>query len=208
MARQLAERLKWRYLDTGALYRAVALAALEAGIPVTDGEALGKLAHGLDVRQDTEGRTWLADRDVSGLIRTSEISAAASPISAHPPVREALVEVQRRVAQAGNLVCEGRDMGSVIFPQADLKVYLDARPTTRAERRHLELKNRGEDVSLQDVLRQMEERDVRDSSRTNAPLQRLKDQVYLDSSNMEQEEVLQHLLDLVDGWTGHMSSDG
>lgn len=201
MARRMAGALGWRYLDTGALYRAIAVIATERGIPPEDGPALGALTRSLELRQDPEGRTWVGDRDVSDAIRGADVARVASPVSAHPEVREALVDVQRRVAREGNLVCEGRDMGSVIFPRASLKIYLDARPGVRAERRHRELAERGESVAVEDVLQQLTERDARDRSRAHAPLKQLPDQVFLDTSEMSPGEVLRRLLELVAGCT-------
>jgi cytidylate kinase len=198
MAKRLAKALGWRYLDTGALYRALALMAFEAGISAEDGDALGRLAQSVAIRQDQAGRTWVGDRDVSDAIRTSHIGAMASPVSAHPPVRVALVDLQRRVAADGDLVCEGRDMGSVIFPNADLKVYLDALGAVRADRRYQELVARGEVVPLDTVRLQLDERDARDQGRAYAPLKRLPDQVYLDTSDLSQNQVLDALLGLVE----------
>jgi cytidylate kinase len=206
MAKRLARSLGWRDLDTGALYRAIALLASEVGLSVDDGEGLGKLCEGLDLRQDAAGRTWIGERDVSTAIRSSQIGAMASPVSAHPSVRMALVEIQRRVAIDGDLICEGRDMGSVIFPHADLKVYLDAEIEVRAQRRHHELEERGERLPIVTVQSQLDERDARDQGRAHAPLKRLPDQVYLDTSAMTHEQVLARLLELVSKCRGADSS--
>ncbi|MAG56247.1 MAG: cytidylate kinase [Planctomycetes bacterium] len=197
VAKKLAKELGWRYLDTGALYRAVALTALDRGLPTHDGEGLGALTATLAIRQDEEGRTFVGDDDVSSELRTERVSQAASQVSAHPSVRRALVDVQRRVADDGPLICEGRDMGTVIFPDAALKVFLDASPRTRAERRRDDLQARGEDVDLDELVSQIEERDHRDANRDTAPLLQQDDQIAIDTSEMSIERVLERLRELV-----------
>lgn len=197
VAKSLAKELGWRYLDTGALYRAVALVAREKGIPTDDAEALGALTASLDVSQDPHGQTFVGDRNVSSDIRTEAVSDAASKVSAHPPVRAALVEVQRRVAQAGDLVCEGRDMGTVIFPDAQLKVFLVANARTRAQRRQRDLEAQGETVELSELVRMIEERDARDATRSASPLEQHEDMVEVDTSDLSIEQVLERLQQLV-----------
>jgi len=197
VARRLARELSWRYLDTGALYRAVALVALERQMGTEDGAALGALAAGLVIQQDAAGRTVANGRDVTDDIRTEEVSAAASTVSAHPAVRAALVDVQRRVANDGPLVCEGRDMGTVIFPNATLKLFLDASQHTRAQRRADELRARGEDADVAVLERSIAERDHRDATRSAAPLRRDKEQVLVDTTELSIAQVLEQLRTLV-----------
>ena len=197
VAKALARALGWRYLDTGALYRAVALTAAERGIGTEDAQALGSLTQALSITQDTEGRTFVDGRDVSASIRTEEVSSGASKVSAHPPVRTALVDVQRGVARDGDLVCEGRDMGTVIFPEAALKVFLVARTRTRAERRQRDLEARGEHVSIDELVAMLEERDTRDSGREAAPLKKQPDMVEVDTSDLSIEQVMDRLQALV-----------
>lgn len=197
VAKALARELGWRYLDTGALYRAVALIALERGLDTDDAEALGALTRSLSVTQDPEGRTFVDGRDVSTDIRTEAVSSAASKVSAHPPVRAALVDVQRGVADAGDLVCEGRDMGTVIFPNAELKVFLVASARTRAARRMKDLEAQGETVDLDELVAMIEERDARDSGRATAPLKKQEDMAEVDTSDLSIEQVLDRLQALV-----------
>ena len=202
VARQLAERLGYVLIDTGALYRAVALAAKERGLSWDDGPALGQLASQLDLSfgRVTEGRPPLimdgVDRSTD--IRTPDISQGASKVSAHPPVREALLGVQRRMGEAGGVVLEGRDIGTVVFPNAPVKVFLTASTAARAQRRYDELISRGvEDADLTAVRQEMEERDTRDSSRAVAPLKPADDAVVVDSTELDLEGVVARLVEIV-----------
>ncbi len=202
VARQLAERLGYVLIDTGALYRAVALAAKERGLSWDDGPALGQLASQLDLSfgRVTEGRPPLimdgVDRSTD--IRTPDISQGASKVSAHPPVREALLGVQRRMGEAGGVVLEGRDIGTVVFPNAPVKVFLTASTAARAQRRYDELISRGvADADLAAVRQEMEERDTRDSSRAVAPLKPADDAVVVDSTELDLEGVVARLVEIV-----------
>lgn len=197
VAKALAKQLGWRYLDTGALYRAAALIAEERGIPTDDAEALGALTVSLQITQDPQGRTFVGDRDVSTDVRTEAVSDNASRVSAHPPVRSALVEVQRRIALAGDLVCEGRDMGTVIFPDAQLKVFLVANARTRAMRRGRDLEAQGEPLELEELVLKIEDRDRRDTSRATSPLEKQNDMIEIDTTDLSIEQVLERLQQLV-----------
>jgi len=209
IAKALAHGLGWRYLDTGALYRAVALMALERGIGTDDATALGALTTALSLTQDPEGRTWVDGRDVSRDIRTEQVSSAASKVSAHPPVRAALVDVQRGVADSGDLVCEGRDMGTVIFPDAEVKIFLSASSRTRAVRRQKDLQAQGETVDLDTLVSMIDERDARDSGRDTAPLKKQDDMVEVDTSDLSVEQVMNRLQALVADCVGHVrDADG
>ncbi len=196
-AKALARRLGWRFLDTGAIYRTLALAALEAGIAVDDETGLAALIQTLRMSQDPDGRMKLDGRDVSAAIRTESVTRAASTISAHARVRAGLLEIQRAVAREGPLVCEGRDMGSTVFPRAELKVYLDADLGARSRRRHEELAAKGQVANLDEIAHQIRERDHRDQTRSAAPLRRVDDQIYLDTSDLDTEGVLARLQELV-----------
>jgi len=200
-ARMLAERLGYTLIDTGALYRAVALAAKERGVSWDDGDALGQLAAGLELRFGpvTDGRPplLLDGQDRSDDIRAPDISQGASQVSAHPPVREALLEVQRRMGRQGDVVLEGRDIGTVVFPSADVKVFLTASVEARARRRFDELKRRGGEADLDEVRREMETRDQRDSTRAVAPLKPAEDAVRLDTSGLDLDGVVSALEDIV-----------
>jgi cytidylate kinase len=196
-ARKLAERLGFRYLDSGALYRAVTLAALERGSDLDAGARVGDLAKGLAISFAPGGRVLLDGRDVTEAIRSERVSANVSKVSAHAEVRNAMLSVQRAAGESSDLVCEGRDMGSVVFPQAGLKIYLDADVGVRAERRRTELMGRGENLTHTQLVTRIRERDRKDESRASAPLKRSVDQVLLDTTNMTIDEVVDHLAKLV-----------
>jgi cytidylate kinase len=190
VARAVAGELGFTYLDSGAMYRCVALAALEAGIDLDDGEALGELADGLEI--DFDGpRVLLGDRDVSADIRTPEVSAAASRVSVHPLVRAAMVERQRRLIAAGRYVAEGRDIGTVVSPEAPLKVFLTASDEERARRRAAET---GEAVEA--VLAAQRRRDARDTEREHGALRPADDAVELDTTGLSLEEVVSRVVAL------------
>jgi cytidylate kinase len=188
VARAVAEELGFTYLDSGAMYRCVALASLEAGISLDDGDALGSLARELEIGLDGR-RVLLGDRDVSVAIREAAVTAAASRVSVHPQVREAMVERQRRLIAAGNYVAEGRDIGTVVSPEAPLKVFLTASDAERARRRAAET---GED--FESVLDAQRRRDARDSEREHGALRAAGDAVELDTSSMSLEEVVARIV--------------
>ncbi len=198
VARAVAGRLGWHLLDSGALYRLVGQAALGRGISLDDEPALAAIAADLDVRFDplagTEGRVVLEGRDVSEAIRTEEAGQAASRVAAWPAVRMALVGRQQDFRRLPGLVADGRDMGSVIFPDAALKVFLTASVEERARRRHKQLKEKGINVSLPALSRDMAERDRRDAERTVAPLRACPDARTLDSTGLSVDEVVSRVL--------------
>lgn len=199
VSRRLAERTGLVRLDTGAMYRAVALAAKRAGIPWSDPVRVGSLCAGLSMEFRADGgerRLFLAGEDVSGPIRAPEISMGASAVSAHAPVREAMVALQRKLGEGGGVVAEGRDMGTVVFPRADAKFFLDAAAAVRARRRWLEEAAR-EGASFEDVYRDVLRRDVQDSTRDNSPLRVAPDAVYIDSTALSVEEVVAEMLRVV-----------
>jgi cytidylate kinase len=199
-ARTLAARLGYTFLDTGALYRSVALMAQRRGIPWEDASRLGELARALEIVFVTEGSDTrvLADAsDVTQDIRRPEISEGASRVSALPEVRAGLLELQRRVAARANVVAEGRDIGTVVFPVAQAKFFLTASPETRAQRRTLEMAAAGRPAVWADVLAEMLARDARDSSRAVAPLRAAADAVEIDTSALTPEEVTQRMLAVV-----------
>jgi cytidylate kinase len=199
IARRVAHKLGWALLDSGALYRLVALAAQQRGVALDDAGALAQLAARLDVRFGSDARgdeqIWLAEEDVTASIRTEECGAGASAVAALKPVRSALLELQRGFRRAPGLVADGRDMGTHVFTDASLKVFLTASPRERAERRHKQLKDKGIDVSLAALSRDIEERDRRDSERSVAPLRPAVDARILDSSGKSIEDVTQMVLD-------------
>jgi cytidylate kinase len=190
VARGVAGELGFTYLDSGAMYRCVALAALQGGVDLDDGEALGALAEGLEI--DFEGRCVLLDgEEVSDEIRTPEVSAAASRVSVHPRVREALVARQRQLIAAGDYVAEGRDIGTIVSPEAPLKVFLTASDEERARRRAAES---AEDVEA--VLAAQRQRDARDTEREHGALRVAADAVELDTTGLTQDEVVARVVAL------------
>jgi cytidylate kinase len=190
VARAVAAELDFTYLDSGAMYRCVALAAIEQGLGLDDGEALGPLARGLEI--ELEGRrVLLGDRDVSAAIREPGVTAAASRVSVHPAVREAMVDRQRRLIAAGRYVAEGRDIGTVVSPDSPLKVFLTASDGERARRRAAET---GEDFEF--VLDAQRRRDARDSEREHGALRAAEDAVELDTTGFSLEEVVGRVIAL------------
>ncbi len=208
VAQRLAARLGYLYFDTGVMYRAVTLAALERGIPIDDQPAVTRLAESLAIDVQPAGAlagdgrqyTVLADeQDVTWGIRQARVDANVSAVSAYPGVRRALTEQQRRVAARGRVVMVGRDIGTVVLPEAELKVYLDASVEERARRRCRELAARGQPADFAAILAAMRRRDRIDSSRAVAPLRPAEDAIRLDSSALTADEVLERLLKLVVG---------
>ena len=199
IARRVAAALGWHLLDSGALYRLVALAAGHKGVGLDDVDALTELAAGLDVRfgSDKQGeeQIFLDSQDVTAAIRTEECGAGASTVAALQSVRSALLDLQRAFRQPAGLVADGRDMGTHVFADAALKVFLTASPAVRAKRRHKQLNDKGIDVSLAALSRDIEERDRRDSERSVAPLRPAEDARILDSSEMPIDDVVRTVLD-------------
>lgn len=197
VTRVVAQRLQYLLVDTGAIYRAVALAAERAGIDWDDRERVAAFAQGLAEREgirlergENGGQRVLLDGvDVSSAIRTLSIGQGASKVSAIPGVRDALLELQRRAGSEGGVVLEGRDIGTVVFPDAEAKFFLTASVAVRAKRRHDELLEKGDAPPLEQVMSEVMERDKRDSSRPIAPLKQASDAVVVDSSNLGIEEV-------------------
>lgn len=204
VARRVADRLGWHLLDSGALYRLVGLAAFKTATNPADHAALSRIAVELDVRFGTnpsgQEQIWLGGDEVSGEIRSEAAGERASVVAAVPGVRSALLERQRRFALAPGLVADGRDMGTVVFPNAPLKVYLTATPEERARRRYNQLKDKELGVSLaalfEQVAREVAERDRRDMSRPIAPLKPADDARIVDSTSMTADQVVEQVLNL------------
>ena len=198
VARRLAETLGFVLVDTGALYRAVALAALRAGIPRQDADAVGALARSLVERRAiaferdaSRGlRIRLDGDDVTDAIRTPDVGMGASTVSAYRPVREALLDLQRQAGRAGGVVLEGRDIGTVVFPDADVKFFLTARIDVRARRRFDELTAAGAKSTFEETLADLERRDAQDTSRAIAPLKQADDAILVDSSEMAPDDAV------------------
>ena len=194
IAQRVAEALGFHYLDSGALYRLVALAGLQAGLGLDQESALAGLARELEVRFSS-GKILLRKRDVTDDIRSEICGMGASRIAVLPGVRKALLERQRAFRKPPGLVAEGRDMGTVVFPDAMLKVFLTASAEVRAERRYKQLKEKGIDANMRALLRELHERDQRDSARSVAPLQMAVDARELDSTGIGIDEIVRQVLD-------------
>ena len=195
VAAKVAEALGFRYLDSGALYRLAALAARHSGVDLDDEEALAGLAGRMHV-EFRDGATWLDGRDVSSALRSEEVGTAASRVAAKARVRQALLARQRGFRTAPGLVADGRDMGSVVFPDAPLKVFLTAGVDTRAERRYKQLMEKGMYAKMGDVVEELRRRDERDSSRPVAPLKHYPDAIFLDTTGLSVDEAVRQIL----GW--------
>jgi cytidylate kinase len=192
LAKRLAKELNFIYLDTGAMYRALALKVLREGIDLADDARLAELVRvtQIDLREQNGMLQVLLDgRDVAREIRTPEVSQMASKVSALRIVRERMLELQRAMGRRGDVVAEGRDIGTVIFPAAEVKIFLDASPHERAWRRYQEIKTTGKAVEFAETLREIEERDKRDSERDLAPLCKASDALLIDSSSTSADEV-------------------
>lgn len=198
----LAKRLNYIYIDTGAMYRAVALSTLEKNISIDDEDSLLQMCLEIDISfsmGNGSARVLLNAKDVTEAIRSSSVSLLASNVSAKKVVRDALLRLQRKMGEDGGVVIEGRDIGTVVFPNADIKFYLDALPKERGKRRHRELIAKGEKVSLDRVTKEIIQRDCNDSSRKYAPLKPAIDAVNIDSTDSTIEEVTEKLLEIIKG---------
>ena len=189
VAKAVANALGFHFLDSGALYRLVALAALENGVPVSDAARVAEIAANLNVVFSADA-VLLNGRDVTEAIREEPVGAAASAVAAIADVRTALLERQRRFRKAPGLVADGRDMGSVVFPDAALKVFLTADPVERARRRYKQLMEKGIDANIDTLLQEIRERDTRDSQRAAAPLRKCADAVELDTTSMSVDQAV------------------
>lgn len=201
ISRAVAERLGWHYLDSGALYRAVGLAAAWEGVDLSDAEAVAQCAARTEIRFETQGagepHVIVNGKDATRQLRMETAGAAASAIAAHPPVRAALVDLQHRFRRAPGLVADGRDMGTVIFPDAPYKVFLTASAEERAKRRHKQLKEKGVSVNLDSLLHEIAARDERDAGRAVAPLRPADDAVVVDSTGTPITEVIERVLSVL-----------
>ncbi len=208
IAKGLAQRLDGRRLDTGAIYRAFAWFALKKGCALDDETALADLGSTLDLQLGDRGLVLVNGRDVSGEIRTPKIGQTASKLAALPKVRQALLELQRENALPGPTVCEGRDIGTVVFPQAPLKFFLTASPEERARRRFLELQAKGNQVEYEAILAEQRRRDLRDSTRAVAPLRAAPDALTIDSTPLTIEEVIGVMYEKVQALLGYPGKEG
>jgi len=197
--RTLARRLGYVFLDTGAMYRALALMALRSGVALHAEAPLAELLRGMRIDLVGGGEAVRVDgEDVTSAIRTREVSAAASRVSVHPAVRRLMAARQQEMGRAGGIVLDGRDVGTVVFPRADVKFYVDAEPRRRAERRHAELAAAGTASDVAVIEREIRERDQADTTRPDSPLTRAPDAVYLDTTALAPEDVVRRMLEVVE----------
>ena len=211
VSQRVASALGWHYLDSGALYRALAVAAQQAGVAVDDPAALAELAGGLEgefvPQPDDVAQVRLAGQDISARARAEDTGARASQLAAWPAVRAALLARQRDLQRSPGLVAEGRDMGTVVFPGAEVKIFLTAEPAVRAQRRHKQLMQKGFDVSLPRLVEELRERDRRDSQRAASPLKPAHDACLLDTSTMTIEQVVEFILSRLHARLGAMGTN-
>ena len=201
VARAAAKELDFLYVDTGAIYRTVALAVDRLGIDPGDGEAVARALPALKIRMDHgpsgEQRMFLGEEDVSKAIRENRVSALASKVSALPQVRAFLLDFQRQLARENNVIMDGRDIGTVVLPRAEVKVFLTAAPEARARRRLLELELRGQQADYETILKEIVQRDKQDRERAAAPLKQAEDAVLLDTTQLNLEQSVEALLKIV-----------
>jgi cytidylate kinase len=196
----LSERIGYTHIDTGAMFRAVALAVKRAGVSIDDGEALARACRSIDisfVRDTVPCRVICNGEDISEAIRTPEISMLTSRISNKKPVRETLLSQQREMGRDGGVILEGRDIGTVVFPDAEVKFFLTASAEERGKRRYLELRDRGEAVTLEQTVADVRQRDDQDSRREHAPLRRAKDAIEIDTTGLSIDEALEIMEDKI-----------
>jgi cytidylate kinase len=201
ITRLLAQRLGYLNIDTGAMYRALALFVQRAAVPLTDDEALLRVCGGITIafeRNNGGYRIFANGEDVSEAIRTPEISLLTSKLSARKVVRDILTRLQREMGKSGGVVLEGRDIGTVVFPDADVKFFLTASPEERGRRRYLELQAKGENVSLEQTIAEVVTRDEQDASREIAPLRRAADAIDIDSTGRSIDDVLARMEKIID----------
>ncbi len=199
VSRMLARRISYMYLDTGLLYRAVAWRVLQTGVSLEDNESLAEICRSVKILKDTDGTMGILinGEDISGDLRTEEISMLASSVSANPVVREALLPLQRRAGRQGGIVAEGRDMGTVVFPGADVKFYLDADVDERARRRYLQLVENGKTADHGEIKRGIGARDFQDSTREISPLKPADNSLVIDTTGMSIDAVVEKMTMIV-----------
>ncbi|MCK9244242.1 MAG: (d)CMP kinase [Candidatus Marinimicrobia bacterium] len=199
-AREVARQLNYTYIDTGAMYRAVTLAVIRANVSVEDHLAVTDIAAQADIRFawiDDNLHTLLDGEDVSSSIRSVEVAQLVSPVSAIGSVRDILVKRQREMANTANIVMEGRDIGTNVFPQADFKFYLEANLETRARRRIADYQKIGQNLSIPEIMAEIEKRDKIDSSRQHSPLKKAADAIIIDTSNLKFEEQVERIIQTI-----------
>ena len=197
IAKMVAKKQNFIYIDTGAMYRCVAYYCLTQKIDLNDEKAVEQAIEHIQIRLTSDNKVYLNDEDVSNQIRQDQVSLGASCVSKYQAVRSFLVDEQRKMAKAGNVILDGRDIGTVVLPNADLKIYQIASVETRAKRRYLENLERGLDADLETIKKEIEERDYQDTHREISPLKKAEDAIELDTSSLTLEEVVEQVLTLI-----------
>lgn len=197
IAKMVAKKENFIYIDTGAMYRCVAYYCLTQKIDLNDEKAVEQAIEHIQIRLTPDNKVYLNDEDVSNQIRQDQVSLGASCVSKYQAVRSFLVDEQRKMAKAGNVILDGRDIGTVVLPNADLKIYQIASVETRAKRRYLENLERGLDSDLETIKKEIEERDYQDTHREISPLKKAEDAIELDTSSLTLEEVVEQVLTLI-----------
>ncbi len=197
ITKQVGERLGLINIDTGAMFRCVTLNMIEEGIGVKEQNKIKEILEKIEIDLKENGEVFLNGKDVTKRIRENDINHFISPISIIPMVRQKLLEIQRKMAEGRNIIMEGRDIGTVVFPNADIKIYLDASPEERARRRVQQNQEKGILTSYEEVLKSIKNRDEKDKTREIAPLRKAEDAIYIDSTNMTMEEVTNELVKMI-----------
>ena len=197
ITKKVAERLKLVNVDTGATFRCVALNMLDKNIGIEEEEKIKEVLDKINIEMKSNGEIFLNGENVTKRIRENDVNNFVSPVSTIQPVRDKLLEIQRKIAEGKDVIMEGRDIGTVVFPNANVKIYLDATPEERAKRRVLQNEEKGIKTSYKEVLENIKDRDKRDSNRKVAPLKKADDAIYIDSSNMTIDEVVENVIALI-----------
>lgn len=193
----VGERLGLINIDTGATFRCVALNMIKENVDITDEDKIKEILRNINIEIHPDGEIFLNDEKVTKRIRENDVNNLVSPISTIQIVREKLLDIQRRMAEGKNVIMEGRDIGTTVFPNADVKIYLDATPEERAKRRVLQNKEKGIESSYEEVLENIKDRDKRDSTREIAPLKKADDAIYVDSTNLNIEQVVEKIIGII-----------
>ena len=193
----VGERLGLINIDTGATFRCVALNMIKENVDITDEDKIKEILRNINIEIHPDGEIFLNDEKVTKRIRENDVNNLVSPISTIQIVREKLLDIQRRMAEGKNVIMEGRDIGTTVFPNADVKIYLDATPEERAKRRVLQNKEKGIESSYEEVLENIKDRDKRDSTRKIAPLKKADDAIYVDSTNLNIEQVVEKIIGII-----------
>ncbi len=197
ITKKVAEKLKLVNVDTGATFRCVALNMLDKNIGIEEEEKIKEVLDKINIEMKSNGEIFLNGENVTKRIRENDVNNLVSPVSTIQPVRDKLLEIQRKIAEGKDVIMEGRDIGTVVFPNANVKIYLDATPEERAKRRVLQNEEKGIKTSYKEVLENIKDRDKRDSNRKVAPLKKADDAIYIDSSNMTIDEVVENVIALI-----------